>query len=143
MDYEKRYNELIEAIKEMLEANPHDEGLQNWVQDNVPELTENEEMNRKEIDLMRLYNRVLNTFGIVNQTFMLVEECAELLNAVAKMKRGRAEKEDIITELADVSIMVEQMAFFYGWDDYKNEKERKLTRIEDKINHHTKKGGEE
>ena len=143
MDYEKRYNELIDAIKEMMEANPHDEGLQNWVHDNVPELTESEEMNRKEIDLMRLYNRVLNTFGIVNQTFMLVEECAELLNAVAKMKRGRAEKEDIITELADVSIMVEQMAFFYGWDDYKNEKERKLTRLEDKINHHTKKGGEE
>ena len=143
MNYEKRYNELIDAIKEMMEANPHDEGLQNWVHDNVPELTESEEMNRKEIDLMRLYNRVLNTFGVVNQTFMLVEECAELLNAVAKMKRGRAEKEDIITELADVSIMVEQMAFFYGWDDYKNEKERKLTRIEDKINHHTKKGGEE
>ena len=143
MNYEKRYNELIDAIKEMMEANPHDEGLQNWVHDNVPELTESEEMNRKEIDLMRLYNRVLNTFGVVNQTFMLVEECAELLNAVAKMKRGRAKKEDIITELADVSIMVEQLAFFYGWDDYKNEKERKLTRIEDKINHHTKKGGEE
>ena len=98
-------------------------------------------MNRKEIDLTRLYNRALNTFGIVNQIFMLVEECAELLNAVAKMKRGRAKKEDIITELADVSIMVEQMAFFYGWDDYKNEKERKLTRLEDRINHHTKKGG--
>ena len=100
-------------------------------------------MNRKEIDLMRLYNRVLNTFGVVNQTFMLVEECAELLNAVAKMKRGRAKKEDIITELADVSIMVEQLAFFYGWDDYKNEKQRKLTRLEDRINSHTKKGGEE
>lgn len=92
----------------------------------------------KEIDLMRLYNRVLNTFGIVNQTIMLVEECAELLNAVAKMKRGRAGNEDIITKLADVSIMVEQMAFFYGWEDYKEEKERKLTRLEDRINHHTK-----
>lgn len=86
---------------------------------------------------MRLYNRVLKTFGIVKQTFMLVEECAELLNAVAKTKRGRAGKEDIITELADVSIMVEQMAFFYGWDDYKEEKERKLTRLEDRINSHT------
>ena len=45
-------------------------------------------MSRKEIDLMQLYNRVLNTFGIVNQTYMLVEECAELLNAVAKMKKN-------------------------------------------------------
>ena len=43
MDYEKRYNELIDAIKEMMEANPHDEGLQNWVHDNVPELAESED----------------------------------------------------------------------------------------------------
>ena len=94
-------------------------------------------MSRKEIDLMRIYNRVLITFGIEKQTFMLVEECAELLNAVAKMKRERAKKEDIITELADVSIMVEQLAFFYSWDDFKNERERKLTRLEYRINHHT------
>lgn len=92
---------------------------------------------------MRLYNRVLITFGIENQTFMLVEECAELLNAVAKMKRGRANKEDVITELADVSIMVEQLAFFYGWDEFKEERERKLTRLEDRINHHIKKDGRE
>ena len=43
MNYEKRCNELIDAIKEMMEANPHDEGLQNWVHDNVPELTESED----------------------------------------------------------------------------------------------------
>ena len=50
MDYEKRYNKLIDAIKDMMEANPHDEGLQNWVLDNVPELTESEdEKIRKEI----------------------------------------------------------------------------------------------
>ena len=50
MNYEQRYNELIDAIKEMMEANPHDEGLQNWVQDNVPELAESEdEKVRKEL----------------------------------------------------------------------------------------------
>lgn len=43
MNYEERYNELIDAIKVMQEANPHDEGLQNWVQDNVPELAESED----------------------------------------------------------------------------------------------------
>lgn len=74
---------------------------------------------------------------------MLVEECAELLNAVAKLKRGRAKKEDIITELADVSIMVEQLAFYYGWDEFKEERELKLTRLKDRINQHTQEGGEE
>lgn len=86
---------------------------------------------------MRLYNRALNAYGIGKQTFVLVEECAELLNAVAKNERGRAGTVDIITELADVSIMVEQMAFFYGWSDYKQERERKLTRLENRINRHT------
>ena len=43
MNYEKRYNELIEAIKVMRDVNPSDEGLQNWVHDNVPELTESED----------------------------------------------------------------------------------------------------
>lgn len=38
MDYEVKYNKLVEAVKELQESNPHDKGLQNWVNDNVPEL---------------------------------------------------------------------------------------------------------
>ena len=43
MDYEKRYKDLVEAVKMLKEANPSDEGLQNWVNDNVPELKESED----------------------------------------------------------------------------------------------------
>ena len=55
MDYEQRYNKLIDAIKVMMEANPHDEGLQNWVHDNVPELTENEDekIRKSLIDMLK------------------------------------------------------------------------------------------
>ena len=91
-----------------------------------------------ETAVMRLYNRVINTYGIDAQKMMLIEECGELLNAVAKLKRGRSTKEDIITELADVHIMVEQMAFFFGWDEFKAEKERKLQRLQERL---SKKGG--
>ena len=50
MDYEKKYLDLVEAVKELQEANPSDEGIQKWVEDNVPELTESEdEKIRKEI----------------------------------------------------------------------------------------------
>lgn len=38
MDYKEKYNKLVEAVKELQEANPSDEGFQNWVNDNVPEL---------------------------------------------------------------------------------------------------------
>ena len=51
--YEKRYKDLVEAVKMLKEANPSDEGLQNWVKDNVPELQESEdEKIRKAIRLI-------------------------------------------------------------------------------------------
>ena len=43
MDYEKKYNKLVEAIKQLQKANPSDESIQNWVNDNVPELRESED----------------------------------------------------------------------------------------------------
>ena len=46
MDYKDKYNKLVNAIKVLQETNPSDEGIQNWVNDNVPELfkIEDEEM---------------------------------------------------------------------------------------------------
>ena len=43
MDYEKKYKALVEAVKTLKEANPSDEGIQNWVNDNVPELKESDD----------------------------------------------------------------------------------------------------
>lgn len=82
---------------------------------------------------LEIYNSALNQFGITAQQWMIVEEIGELLNAIAKQKRGRSTKEDIITELADVHIVVEQMALFYGWEDFVKEKELKLKRLENRL----------
>ena len=50
MDYEKKYKDLVEAVKKLQGANPSDEGIQKWVEDNVPELKESEdEKIRKEL----------------------------------------------------------------------------------------------
>jgi NTP pyrophosphatase (non-canonical NTP hydrolase) len=78
----------------------------------------------------------LRIHGIVNQQWMLVEECGELLNAIAKLKRDRVGKMDVITELADVSIIVEQMAFFYGEKEFHQERERKLLRLKERLKKH-------
>ena len=78
----------------------------------------------------------LNIHDIHKQQWMLIEECGELLNAMAKSKRDRAGKDEIITELADVSIIIEQMAFFYGEEDFKKEKERKLLRLKQRLQRH-------
>lgn len=87
---------------------------------------------------IELYINVLKEFGCGGQVMMLVEECGELLSAIAKFRRDRATEEDIVTELADVAIMVEQMAILFGLPEFEAEKERKLARLkkrlEDKIN---------
>lgn len=84
----------------------------------------------KQLDL---YDRALNRYGIDAQKLMVVEECGELLNALAKLSRGRASVEELITELADVHIMVEQMALNYGWAEFQEEKERKLERLQQRL----------
>ena len=80
-----------------------------------------------------LYVNVLDSWGIEAQVAMVMEETGEMLSALAKARRGRVSKDEIITELADVSIMVEQMALVFGLDDFKKEKERKLTRLKERL----------
>ena len=80
-----------------------------------------------------IYNNALNAYGIHAQLMMVVEECAELVNAIAKSRRNRVDIDAIITELADVAIMVEQIAFFYGEERFNNEKERKLNRLQKRL----------
>ena len=80
-----------------------------------------------------IYEHAINKWGLQAQLFMVMEEVGELLNALAKVNRNRSTKDEIITELADVSIMVEQMANFFGWNDYCKERERKLIRLEKRL----------
>ena len=39
----KRYDKALEAVKSLQEVNPSDEGIQNWVNENFPELEESED----------------------------------------------------------------------------------------------------
>lgn len=66
---------------------------------------------------------------------MLDEEIGELLAAVHKSKRNRVTDKDVITELADVSIMVEQMSILFGgYEEFVKEKNYKLERLEKRLN---------
>ena len=87
-------------------------------------------------DRLDIYNEATEKWGWEAQREMIYEECGELITAVARHKRGRARKEDIITELADVSIMVEQLAQLLGYEDYEKEKDRKLIRLKEKLSKH-------
>lgn len=80
---------------------------------------------------MNLYKEAINKWGEEAQVNMLNEECGELITAVAQFKRGRTSHHDVMTELADVFIMVEQIASMMSYDDFEKELDRKLIKLRD------------
>ena len=83
-------------------------------------------------DRLSLYKKAIETWGIEAQRNMAFEELGELNTILARDRRGRATKEEILTELADVTIMCEQMAVILGFEDYEKELDNKLIRLRDK-----------
>ena len=77
--------------------------------------------------------KALLKYGYTSQITMAVEEMAELLNALAKERRGRATQQDIVTEIADVTIMMWQLAIMYGEQAVEMEIERKIKRLQERI----------
>ena len=81
-------------------------------------------MNDKQRSICR---RILEHYGPTAQHQKTIEELAELITALCYRRAGRATAAAVIDELADVSIMVEQLANVYG-------RTRVESRIEDKLN---------
>lgn len=85
------------------------------------------------IDQESLYRKAITCYGFPAQAAMAVEECSELTNAICKFRRGRVSDDDIITEIADVMIMCEQLASYFGKEKIELEKERKLERLKERL----------
>lgn len=58
-------------------------------------------------------------------------------NAICKFRRGRVGEDDIITEIADVMIMCEQLSNYFGKEKVELEKERKLERLKERLSKYT------
>lgn len=52
----------------------------------------------------------VDIYGTEAQIWMAIEEMAELSNALAKHRRDRVTREDVCEEIADVVIMMIQLA---------------------------------
>ena len=87
----------------------------------------------------KIYREAMTNFGYDRQLLMVVEECGELLNSLAKLDRGRATKEEVLDELADVSIMVEQFAECFDWEFFIGRRVAKLIRLHNRIEKHREK----
>lgn len=82
-----------------------------------------------------LYKKIIAKNGKEHQLRQLQEECAELITAVSHyLRKDRQEdKENLLEELADVSIMFEQLPFLLDDEDLhmiEKIKQEKIARLE-------------
>ena len=61
--------------------------------------------------------KVINKFGKEAQCRQVMEECAELIQAVSKNLRSAGAKENLIEEMADVGIMLDQLRIMFEIKD--------------------------
>ena len=68
-------------------------------------------------DRKKVYQAALRKWGVDLQTMMAVEEMTELTKEICKIKRGKMDLDALADEIADVTIMLEQLREIYGLND--------------------------
>ena len=61
--------------------------------------------------------RSIEHYGKDLQSTVCMEECAELIQAISKEKRGKSDKDHLAEEMADVIICIEMLKEIYSISD--------------------------
>ena len=83
-----------------------------------------------------LFEKAINQWGRQSQIDMMIEECAELVKALCKLKRKHDPSDtgalvnDICEEIADVQLMVNQMKIVFGSKEVKDWYAVKVERLQ-------------
>ena len=90
-----------------------------------------------------LCDAALHHFGVPSQLNKTTQECAELIVAITNFNEYRANaKEEVISEIADVTIMARQLRLVFGAEAVDAEIQRKLRRMKDRIRAERKDDGQ-
>lgn len=74
-------------------------------------------------------------FGTRTQIWKAIEELGELLAALGKSEVSARDRAELIDEIADASIMVEQLALIYGEADVRKRRQMKVERLAALVGH--------
>lgn len=88
-------------------------------------------MNTKLLDA--ICKKAVKAFGKESQEDMVVGEIGELLTMFGRRSQGRDSPEAWIDEIADVTIMMRQMAHIYGIENVDARIDEKLKRLSSKM----------
>lgn len=83
-----------------------------------------------------IYAEAVNKWGHNFQFDMLIEECAELIAAMNRLKRGRSDLLPLMEEIADVEIMLGQMRCIFDPELIETVKRKKLIRLAERTGQH-------
>lgn len=88
-------------------------------------------MTRNQIDIL---NKAISTYGHNSQMLMAIEEMSELTKAICKYKRYGDNVNDIAEEIADVTIMLEQLKMMFDvYPEVEMNIDLKLKRLERRL----------
>lgn len=86
------------------------------------------------IDKYAIYIKALDAYGAQAQTLMCMEEMSELQKELCKHARGAGNVHQIAEEIADVRIMLDQMALLHGCEGLAaNYKTAKIDRLAERL----------
>lgn len=83
---------------------------------------------------VQIYRAAIYAWGAENQEKMVVEEMSELTKEICKHWRGRDNLDAIADEIADVTIMLEQLQLIYNLNDSVSmHMDTKILRLQDRL----------
>jgi hypothetical protein len=85
----------------------------------------------------RVFNKAIWEWGGESQENMAIEECSELIKAICKLRRKDSTADDftnLIDEVADVTIMMRQMALIVGEESVNERIAYKINRLANRLN---------
>ncbi len=77
-----------------------------------------------------LYKASLEKWGREGQYDQAVEECAELIAVLKHFRRGKVNEDAVVSELADVVLMVGQLVFMFGEEKVEKAVKKKIGKLE-------------
>ncbi|PLX87110.1 MAG: antitoxin [Desulfuromonas sp.] len=77
-----------------------------------------------------VYRATLEKWGEDAQCDQAVEECAELIAALKHYRRKKIDKQAVIDELADVTLMIGQLTWMFGANEVEQAVQDKLKKLD-------------
>ncbi len=80
--------------------------------------------------LTQVYRETINKWGEEAQYDQMIEECAELIVAIKHFKRGKTNRQTVIDELADITLMLGQLTWMFGAENIDTAVQNKLNKLQ-------------